>query len=243
MKKDILTFVTECEVCQRHKGETVNTPDTLQTFPIRASIWMVVSMDFITGLPKLGKKSVIMVVVDRLSKYAHFCALPHPFTPTLVAQNFMDQIFKLHGIPISIVSDRDPIFTSNFWQELFRIQGTQLKLSTSYHPQTDGQTEAVNKCLETYLRCFTSEKQHLWVQWLPLAEWWYNTNYHATTKMTPYEAVYGQLPPLPTSYLKECSKVQAVDQLLQCRTTMLAHLRENLHQAQNRMKQQVDQHR
>ena len=95
----------------------------------------------------------------------------------------MDQIFKLHGMPTSIVSDRDPIFTSNFWQELFRLQGTQLKLSTSYHPQTDGQTEVVNKCLETYLRCFTSEKQHLWVQWLSLAEWWYNTNYHATTKI------------------------------------------------------------
>eukprot|EP00253_Pinus_taeda_P011014 PITA_11014 len=184
-----------------------------------------------------------MVVVDRLSKYAHFCTLPHPFTPTLVAQAFMDQIFKLHGMPTSIVSDRNPIFTNNFWQELFRIQGTQLKLSTSYHPQPDGQTKAVNKCLETYLRCFTSEKQHLWVQWLPLAEWWYNTNYHATTKMTPYEAVYGQLPPSPTSYLKGCSKVQAVDQLLQHRANMLAHLQENLHQAQNRMKQQVDQHR
>eukprot|EP00253_Pinus_taeda_P019607 PITA_19607 len=102
---------------------------------------------------------------------------------------------------------------------------------------------SVNKCLETYLRCFTSEKQHLRVQWLPLAEWWYNTNYHATTKMTPYEAVYGQLPPSPISYIKGCSKVQAADQLLQNRTTMLAHLRENLHQAQNRMKQQVDQHR
>jgi len=243
MKKEILTFVAECDVCQRHKGETVNTPGTLQPLPISTSIWTEVSMDFITGLPKSGNKSVIMVVVDRLSKYAHFCALPHPFTPTLVAQTFMDQIFKLHGMPTSIVSDRDPIFTSNFWQELFRIQGTQLKLSTSYHPQTDGQTEAINKCLETYLRCFTSEKQHLWVQWLPLAEWWYNTNYHATTKMTPYEAVYGQLPPSPISYLQGCSKVQAVDQLLQHRTTMLAHLRENLHQAQNRMKQQVDQHR
>ena len=243
MKQDILTFVAECDVCQRHKGETVNTPGTLQPLPIPTSIWTEVSMDFITGLPKSGNKSVIMVVVDRLSKYAHFCALPQPFTPTLVAQNFIDQIFKLHGMPTSIVSDRDPIFTSNFWQELFRIQGTQLKLSTSYHPQTDGQTEAVNKCLEAYLRCFTSEKQHLWVQWLPLAEWWYNTNYHATTKMTPYEAVYGQLPPSPTSYLKGCSKVQAVDQLLQHSATMLAHLRENLHQAQNRMKQQVDQHR
>src|ERR1700722_17360115 len=85
MKKDILTFVTECDVCQRHKGETVNTPGTLQPLPIPASIWMEVSMDFITGLPKSGNKSVIMVVVDRLSKYAHLCALPHLFTPTLVA--------------------------------------------------------------------------------------------------------------------------------------------------------------
>eukprot|EP00253_Pinus_taeda_P014842 PITA_14842 len=103
--------------------------------------------------------------------------------------------------------------------------------------------EVINKFLETYLRCFTSEKQYLWVQWLPLAEWWYNTNYHATTKMTPYEVLYGQLPPSPTSYFKGGSKVQAVDQLLQNRATMLTHLRENLHQAQNRMKQQVDQHR
>ena len=120
-------------------------------------------MDFITGFPKSGNKSGLMVVVDKLFKYAHFCALPHPFTPALVAQYFMDQIFKLHGMPTSIVSDRDRIFTSNFWQELFRLQGTQLKLSTSYHPQMDGQTEAVKKCLETYLRCFTSEKKHLWV--------------------------------------------------------------------------------
>ena len=115
MKKDILTLVAECDVYRRHKGETIKSPSTLQPLPIPASIWMEVSMDLITGLPKSGNKSVIMVVVDRLSKYAHFCALPHPFTPTLVAQSFMDQIFKLHGMPTSIVSDRDPIFTSNFW--------------------------------------------------------------------------------------------------------------------------------
>jgi hypothetical protein len=79
---------------------------------------------FYYGLPKSGNKSVIMVVVDRLSKYAHFCALQHPFTTSMVAQIFMDQVFKLHGMPHSIVSDRDPTFTSNFWQELFKIQGT-----------------------------------------------------------------------------------------------------------------------
>eukprot|EP00253_Pinus_taeda_P014706 PITA_14706 len=93
-------------------------------------------MDFITGLPKSGNKSVIKVVVDRLSKYAHFCALPHPFTPTFVAQSFMDQIFKLHGMPTSIVSDRDPIFTNNFWQELFRLQAhrrSSLQASLASH--------------------------------------------------------------------------------------------------------------
>jgi len=124
---------------------------------------MDVSMDFIIGLSKSGNKSVIMVVVDRLSKYAHFCALPHPFNPTLVAQYFIEQIFKLHGMPTSIVSDHDPLSTNNFWQEIFKLQGTQLQLSTSYHPQIDVQTKAVNKCLETYLRCFTSEKKHQWV--------------------------------------------------------------------------------
>ena len=117
-------------------------------------------MDFIVGLPKAGNKAVIIVVVDQLSKYAHLCSLQQQFTLVTITQLLLDQIFKLHGMPTSIVFDGDPTFTSKFWQELFKIQGTQLKMSTSYHPQTDGQTEAVNKCLETYLRCFASEKQH-----------------------------------------------------------------------------------
>ena len=111
-------------------------------------------MDFIVGLPKLRNKYVIMVVVDRLSKYAHLCALQHPFTASMVDHVFMDHFFKIHDIPHSIVSDRDPNFTNNFWQELFKLQGTQLHLNTTYHPQTHGQTEVVNKCLETYLMCF-----------------------------------------------------------------------------------------
>jgi hypothetical protein len=97
-----------------------------------------------------------MVVVDHLYKYSHFFSLQHPFTTSMVAQMFMDNIFKLHGMPHSIVSDRDPTFTNNFWQELFCIQGTQLHLNTSYHPHIDGQIEVVNKCLETYLSCFAS---------------------------------------------------------------------------------------
>jgi hypothetical protein len=103
MKKEILTFVTECDIFQHNKGETVKTLGALQSLPIPTSIWTDISMEFIVGLPKVGNKSVIMVVVDHLSKYAHFCALPHPFMPTMVAQVFIDHIFKLHGMPTSIV--------------------------------------------------------------------------------------------------------------------------------------------
>ena len=114
-------------------------------------------MDFIVGFLKAGKKSVLMVVVDRLSKYVHLCALQHQFTLAMVSQLFIDTIFKLHGMPTYIVYDRDPTFTSTFWQELFKRRGTQLKMRTFYHPQTKGQTEAVNKCLETYLCSFALE--------------------------------------------------------------------------------------
>jgi hypothetical protein len=97
-------------------------------------------MNFITVLPKSENKSFIMVAVDRLSKYSHFCSLQHPFTTSIVDQRFMDQVFKIHGMPHSIVSDRDTTFNHNFWKDLFKIQGTQLHLNTTYHPQTYGQT-------------------------------------------------------------------------------------------------------
>jgi hypothetical protein len=141
------------------------------------------------------------VVVDRLSNYAHLCALQHPFTTSTMAQLFMDRVLKLHDMPHSIFSDHDPTFTKNFWQEMFKLQGAQLHLSTTYHPQTDGQTKVVNKCLETYLRCLASKRKNHWAQWLPLVEWWYNTSYHTTTCMTHFEAVYAQNPPSVLSYL------------------------------------------
>eukprot|EP00253_Pinus_taeda_P031129 PITA_31129 len=165
----------------------------------------------ITCLRKSEGKSVIMVVVDRLTKYAHFCALSHPFKAHTVAMAFMETNQKLHGNPNIIVSDRDPIFTGNFWTELFSCLGTQLAHSSSYHPQSNGKTEVVNNCLEGYLRFFVSDKQTQWVNWLPLAEWWYKTSFHTATKMTPFMALYGYHPPSSTTSLRENSKVQAVE--------------------------------
>jgi hypothetical protein len=115
-----------------------------------------------------------------------------------------------------------------------------LHLNTTYHPQTDGQTEAVNKCLETYLRCFASDRQNQWVQWLPLVEWWYNTSYHTTTHMTPFEAVYGKTT-FSCIIHARVSKVQQVDQTLTVCMAILRTLKENLVMAQNHMKQQADQ--
>ena len=171
------------------------------------------------------EKNSIMVVVDRLSKYAHFMTLSHPYTASKIAQVFVDQVFKLHGMPTSIISDRDPVFISHFWQEFFKLQGTALQMSSAYHPQTDGQTEVVNKCVEQYLRSFCCLKPKEWSKWLSLAEFWYNTNEHSSTGMSPYEAVYGTPPPKLISYVKGTTMVEAVDQELRSREVIIATLK------------------
>ncbi|CAL9221332.1 unnamed protein product [Arabidopsis halleri] len=243
MAKDIHTYIRSCSVCQRCKYETVASPGLLQPLPIPETIWTDISMDFIDGLPPSFGKTVIFVVVDRLSKAAHFMALTHPYSAVSVAQVFMDQVFKLHGFPKTIVSDRDTVFLSDFWTELFSLQGVSLNYTSAYHPQSDGQTEVVNRCLETYLRCMCSDRPHLWSKWLPLAEFWYNTNYHTAIQMSPYEAVYGQPPPVHLPYLPGESKVAVVAQCLQDRENMLLLLRFHLLRAQHRMTQNANLHR
>lgn len=139
--------------------------------------------------------------------------------------------------------DRDVTFLSHFWQELFRLQRVQLNMSTAYHPQSDGQTEVVNRCLENYLRCMVSDQPKNWSVWLPLVEYWYNTNFHSATKFTPYEIVYGQPPPTHVPYLPATSSVESVDCSLRAREMVIHQLKHNLAKAQHRMKQLADKHR
>ena len=130
--------MAECLVCQQNNVETIKTLGLLQPLSIRSQRWEEFSMDFITGLPKYEGKSVIMVVVDRLTNYAHFCALSHPFKGSIVATAFMETIQRLHGNPKIIISDKDPSFTGKIWKKLFYCLHTQLPHSSSYHPQSDG---------------------------------------------------------------------------------------------------------
>jgi hypothetical protein len=141
-------------------------------------------MDFVEGLPTSGSVNAILVVVDKFSKFAHFIALKHPFMAKTMAQLFLDNIYCLHGLPKSIISDRDKIFTSLFWQALFKAARTSFRLSSLYHPQTNGQTEWVNECLKTFLRCFTHSCPSQWHRW-------YSTSFHSALGKSPFEVLYG----------------------------------------------------
>jgi hypothetical protein len=153
MKAAVSQYIKHCPVCQRNKSENIPYPGLLQPLPILDMAWQHVTMDFIEGLPKFEGKDTILVVVDKLTKYSHFISLSHPFTTKIIVQLFIDHVFKLHGLPLAIITDRDRIFTSQLWHDLFKSLGVKLKFSSAYHPQSDGQTERVNQCLENYLRC------------------------------------------------------------------------------------------
>ena len=144
-------------------------------------------------------------------------------------------------MPANIISDRDPIFLSLFWQAFFELQGTQLCKSSAYHPQSDGQTENLNRTLEQYLRCVIGEKPQSWVQALPWAEWWYNTSHQSAIDMTPFQALYGYEPPTVKSYLPGSTAVATVDQDLRSRDELLTTLKKNLERAHARMKKYYDQ--
>jgi hypothetical protein len=154
MKSDVKAFVQSCSICQQAKPERVRYPGLLQPLPVPEIAWEIVSLDFVEGLPPSGQFKCILVVVDKFSKLDHFVPLKHPFTALTVAGAYMENVYKLHGMPASLLSDRDRIFTSNLWKELFGLAGVTLRMNSSYHAQTDGQTERINQCMETFLRCF-----------------------------------------------------------------------------------------
>jgi transposase InsO family protein len=185
LKEDVINHVKECTTCQANKNEHTHPAGLLQSLPIPEHKWESISMDFIIGMPKTQGKDYIFVVVDRLTKFANFLAIAIDFSAAQVAELFFREIFKLHGLPKTIVSDRDSKFMSTFWQELFRLVGIALTPSTSYHTQTEGQTKIVNKWVEGYLRKYVAGQQKAWTRWLHLGEYFYNTTQHMSIGMSP----------------------------------------------------------
>ena len=228
MVRDLKQFVRECDAYQRLKSETCLPTGLLQLLATPDRPWLDINVDFVEGLPKSQQKLVVFVVVDRFTKYVHFIPLAHPYTAAKVAH-------LLHGMPSTIVSDKDLVFTSKFWSELMKLQGITLAMSSSYHPQSDGQTEVVNKSLEHYLRAFAADRPHSWVDWLPLAEFWFNTNFHTSIKLIPFEALYGYSHPKVVEYVLGVTRVAAIDSYLQDRQQLFSLLKHNLNVAQERM--------
>ena len=158
-------------------------------------------MDFVSGLPLTPtKKDSVWVVVDRLTKSAHFIPVRTDYSLQKLAKLYVAEVVRLHGVPVSIISDRDPRFTSRFWQKLQEALGTRLDFSIAFHPQTDGLSERVIQVLEDMLRGCIIDFRGSWEDYLPLAEFAYNNSYQASIQMAPYEALYGRRCRTPTCW-------------------------------------------
>ena len=192
MKKEITAYVARCDNCCRVKAIHLKTAELLQPLSIPGWKWEEISMDFIVGLPPTQKNfNSIWVIVDRLTKSAHFIPVRVDYRPSDYAELYFNQIVHLHRVPRTIVSDRGPQFTARFWEQLHKMIGTNLVRSSAYHPQTSGQTERVNQILEDMLRACVISSKGSWDKWLPLAEFSYSNSYQESIKMAPFEALYG----------------------------------------------------
>jgi hypothetical protein len=193
MKIEIARYVARCDTCRRVKAVHMKTAGPLQSLPIPTWKWEDISMDFIVGLPKTAKGfDSIWVIIDRLTKIAHFLPVKTYYPVITYAQIYVARILSLHRVPKTIVSDRGQQFVSMFWEELHKSLGTKLLHSSAYHPQTSGHTERVNQILEDMLRGCVLEFPHKWDDCLPLAEFSYNNSYQESIKMAPFEALYGR---------------------------------------------------
>jgi transposase InsO family protein len=198
LDRDVAEYVKDCQVCQGATARRHKPYGELQSLPIPSRPFIELSMDFVTGLPPAfyqGREvDSVLVIVDRFTKWSLFLAVSTTITAAELAELFHNSVELRFGPPEGIVSDRGPVFTSRFWSSLCYISKVRLRLSTAFHPQTDGQTERVNQTLEHYLRCFVAENQTVWPNLLASAEYACNNAVNSTTKISPFQALMGYSP-------------------------------------------------
>ncbi|THH07173.1 hypothetical protein EW145_g3557 [Phellinidium pouzarii] len=194
MTKFVQTYVKACDKCSRHKVFPEKPAGKLVPNPVPSEPWQHISVDFVTGLPEAQGFNAILVVCDRFSKQIHVINTRDETSALGLATLFRDNVWKLHGLPLSVISDRGPQFASAFTKELNKLLGIKTSLSTAFHPQTDGQTERINQEIEQYLRLFIDYRQENWPSWTPMAEFAYNNKIQSATKNSPFFVVYGRNP-------------------------------------------------
>ncbi|KAI3746046.1 hypothetical protein L6452_08464 [Arctium lappa] len=244
MKVDICRYVEKCVTCLQVKVEHQKPYGSLQPLDIPVWKWEELTMDLVTKLPKTPRQNdSIWVIVDRLTKSAHFLPVRESYTMDRWVQLYINEIIARHGVPLKVISDRDSRFTSKFWSGLQRELGTRVAFSTAYHPQTDGQSELTIQTLEDMLRACVLEFGGSWDTHLPLVEFSYNNSYHSTIRMAPFEALYGRKCRTPLCWREMGEKTLAGPELVQITHDKILIIRERMKAAQDRQKSYADRRR
>ncbi|KAK4258952.1 hypothetical protein QN277_005343 [Acacia crassicarpa] len=241
MKKDVTKFVIGCLTCQKVKIEHQKPPGLLQSLEVPTWKWDSICMDFIMGLPTTPRNhNAIWLIVDCLTKSAHFLPIQSDFTMEQFSYLYVKEIVRLHGVPESIIFDRDPRFTSSFWGSLHRTMGFRLKYSTTCHPQTDGKSKRTIQTLEDMLRAYAIELKGSWDNYLPLAEFAYNNSYNSSIQMAPYEALYGRKCRSPLCWTELSERTILGSDFVDRTTKKIEMIKKLLLAAQSRQKSYAD---
>jgi hypothetical protein len=244
MKREVAKYVSECDICRRVKASHLKPSGMLQPLDIPSWKWEDISMDFIVGLPPTSKGyDSIWVIVDRLTKSAHFLPVKTRYSSHQYAELYIARIVSLHGIPRTIISDRGSQFVARFWEQLHASLGTQLIRSSAYHPQTDGQTERINQILEDMLRACVLSYSKKWDECLPLAEFSYNNSYQESIRMAPFEALYGRRCRTPVNWSEAGERNVFGPEMVSEAEEQVRFIQENLKIAQSRQKSYADKKR
>lgn len=244
MKMEIADYVSRCLPCQQVKTEHQNPAGLLQPLSIPEWKWEHIAMDFVVGLPRTSNgNDSIWVIVDRLTKSAHFLPMAITFSLEKLALLYIKEIVRLHGAPVSIVSDRDPRFVSRFWKSLQKAMGSELRFSTAFHPQSDGQSERTIQTLEDMLQVCVLDLKGSWERHLPLVEFAYNNSFHSSIGMAPFEALYGRRCRTPVCWTEVGERKLIGLELVKTTTDKIKLIQQRLQTAQSRQKSYADNRR